>query len=71
MYQSLTQSGEDAAAAFILDFIKDVDYELAEAEQKLLELEAIDYDITNIIEEQERVKKKYRNKLKEISLCMI
>ena len=47
-------------------YIKDVDDELSEACQKYLELNAIDYNISDIIQEQNEYKKKYKKKLKEI-----
>ena len=67
LYQELMNLGEVAAAKEIFKYIKDVDNELAKACQKYIELAAIDYDISDIIQEQEELVKKYRKKLKEIN----
>lgn len=71
IYTSLAKAGENAAAAFLLDFIKDVDYELASAQQMLLELEADEYNMNDIITSQGDLKKQYKKRLKEIALCLI
>ena len=67
-YQALTQLGEHAAAAELKKYIVGVDYELAEAEQMFLELEAINYDISDIVMIQNDIEKQYKKKLKEIEL---
>ena len=69
MYQELIAGGEVAAAEELAKYICDVDKELAKACQKKLELEAIDYDATLIMDKQEEKYKKYKKKLKEIDLC--
>jgi hypothetical protein len=63
------QLGEVAGAEELKKYITDVDYELAEAEEMHLELAAIDFDIDDIIVEQDVIYKKYKKKLKEIKLC--
>ena len=68
LYKELIALNDVAAAEELSKYIIDVDYELAEAYQKYIELSAIDYDISDIIVEQEEIKEEYRNKLKEISL---
>ena len=55
-----------SAAQELSKYIEDVDNELAEACQKQLELASIDYNISDIIQEQKEYKKKYKKKLKEI-----
>ena len=67
LYQELMNLGEVAAAKEISKYIKDVDNELAKACQKHIELTAIDYNINDIIQEQEELTKKYRKKIKEIN----
>lgn len=47
----------------------DVDYELAEAEQFYITLSAIDFSIKDIMMEQDKEKKRYKKKIKEIELC--
>ena len=68
MYQELMNMGEVAAAAYVGTVVDDVSDELAAAEQKWLELSAIDYDIVSIMEEQQSYCNKYNKKLKEIKL---
>lgn len=69
MYQELIAINEIAAALEIKYYINDVSEELAKAEQKMLELKAIDYNISDIIMEQEHLYKKYTKKLREIEIC--
>ena len=69
MYKELINSGEIASAIFIENCVKDVNNELVKAEQKLLELKIIDFDIFDIMEEQEPLLKKYSKKMKGVELC--
>lgn len=69
LYQELISLNEIAAAIELANYIKDVDYELADAMNKNLELKETNYDITVIIEEQKKEYKKYKKKIKEINLC--
>ena len=66
LYQELISLNAISAALEIDKYIKDVDNELSEACQKQLELASIDYNISDIIQEQPEYKKKYKKKLKEI-----
>ena len=66
LYQELIKLNEIASAKEICKYIKDVDEELAKVYQKSIELTAINYDISDIIQEQEKYKKEYKKKLKEI-----
>lgn len=68
-YQCLVAINEFAAAFVIKEYIRDVDNELAEAEQKLLNLESIQYNISDIMNEQDEMYEEYLNKLEEIKLC--
>ena len=68
-YNELITLGEIAAAHELEKYIVDVDKELADAEQKLLNLKAIDYNISDIMNVQEEKYQKYKKKLKEIKLC--
>ena len=68
LYRELIKLNEVAAAKELCEYIEDVDKELSEACQKHIELTAIDYNISDIIMEQEEYKKKYKKKLKEINL---
>lgn len=48
----LLECGEVAAAHFVAKFVKDVDYELAEASKEHIRLESVGYDLSLIISEQ-------------------
>ena len=65
MYKELITLGEVASATYIQKLICDVDYELKEAEQYLLNKEAIGYDLVSVIEEQKSCHKKYKSKLRK------
>ena len=67
-YQDLIDLNEIAAAKELEDYIIEVDEELAEANQKYLTLVANDFNISDIITEQEYLFNKYSDKLKEIKL---
>ena len=69
LYKELITLNEVAAACEVKKLIQDVDYELAQAEQKRLELSSIEYDMSDIIMMQDDIKKKYHNKIKELELC--
>ena len=65
-YNELIALNEIASAKEISKYIKDVFNELAEAQQKELELKAIGYNISDIMMEQDELCKKYKCKIKEI-----
>lgn len=69
LYKELVSIEEIAAAAELQKYIVDVDYELAEAYQIYIELSTINYNLSDIIMEQESIYKKYCKKVKEIELC--
>lgn len=68
-YQNLIQMNEIAGAEELAKYIKDVDYELAEAVRIFLKLESIDYDMSDIMMLQDDIKKEYRKRMKEIEVC--
>lgn len=59
--ERLRDLGDTASYFFLSDFIRDVDNELAAAEQQLLELQAINFDMTYIIDTQEKRKENFQN----------
>lgn len=68
MYGELMKIGEVAAAKELCNYILDVDYELADAYQIHLKLLSDDFNISDIIMEQDKIEKKCKKKLKEIKL---
>ena len=68
LYKELVNINEIAASLELQKYIEDVDFELEEAEQMLLELESLDFNISDIVLEQDKIYKKYRKRIKEISL---
>ena len=68
-YQELMILNEVASAIELKKYIVDVDYELAEAIQKELELKAIDYDMSLIVDLQKEKYEEYADKIKEVNLC--
>lgn len=65
-YNNLISMGEIAGALFVSDLLKEVDCELKYAHRKQLELNAVDYNIEYILQEQKRIHDKYKRKLIEI-----
>ena len=63
MYSELFDLGEIAASNLLLDYIEDVDCELKKAEHYMLDKQAINYDINDIINEQKAKHEKYKKKL--------
>ena len=66
MHKELMNINEVAAAAELKKYIRDVDEELAKANQKLLELTASNFNISDIIMEQDILYEKYKKKMCEI-----
>ena len=62
MRRELDAIGETAAASFIDKYVDDVSNELHHAEQQLIMLETIDYDIVQIADWQEDLYNKYKKK---------
>ena len=55
-YKELMAINEISACLFLEDFIKDVNEELHEIDKQILELKAIDYDLSEILEINNRIK---------------
>ena len=68
MYSELMAIGEVASAFKIKELIEDVDNELKCAERKLINAKAVDYNLSDILNEQESEHKKYKIKMKEIGV---
>ena len=68
MYQELININEVAAAEKVVELIKDVTEELKDAEQYLLNKKATDYDMVNIIDEQDKKKSDYEIKCRSLFL---
>lgn len=66
MYREADALNEVAAAMYIKDCILEVEKELQNAQQKKLELETINYDTTDIIQEQEEYQKQYKKQIMKI-----
>lgn len=66
MYKELYENDEIAAANEVKSYIYDVDEELCYAEKKLIELETLGYDALSLIEWQQPMYKKFKNKLKHL-----
>lgn len=66
-YSDLVEIGEIASAQFIAEFIKDVDKELAFAESEWLLTDCTGYDMSYIVEMQEKLKNEYGNKKVRVS----
>lgn len=69
LYSELININEIAAAEKVKELIIDVDYELKEADDFLLKLIAVNYDMSVIIPEQEKENKKYMRKLEDFKIC--
>ena len=59
---------EIASAAEVNYYIEDVNEELVKAQQKYLELRMTDFNISDIVDEQQSLVKKYTKKMEEIKL---
>ena len=66
LYKELINLDEVAAASEINCYIIDVSEELAKAQQKYLELKMTDFNISNIVDEQHTLYKKYCKKIEEL-----
>ena len=71
MYKELVNNGDIATAKFFERFIEDVDHELKKATKYWLNKEAINYDMSVIITEQDDKESKYESKLRLVgnALC--
>lgn len=66
MYKELMEAGEVAAAKMISCFVHDVDKELKSAQRQHINLKGVDYSISYILSEQDRIHDCYKAKMKEI-----
>ena len=66
MYLELTNLKEVAASIKVQEYIQDVDEELSEIQMELLNLEAIEYDLSLIIDWQDKLEKKYQKSIKAL-----
>lgn len=64
-YKELCEQGHIFGAMKIKEFLLDVGEELAGAQEKLIALEAMNYDMAQIVAEQEQLYEMYKNKLHE------
>ena len=68
MYSELISINEIAGAKEVMNLIEDVDNELKAVTLKHLELKADDYDMSNIVMEQQGLHDKYKKMMKKIKL---
>lgn len=66
MFQKLLQLNKIETAMFLKCYIEDVGEELKKAQQKYLELKAIDYDILYIMECQQQMCEIYKQKIQKL-----
>lgn len=64
----LYMDGSVAGSIVVEKLVQDVDQELARAEEEMLLLESMGYDLVQLSDMQDRIEKKYEKKLKEIKL---
>lgn len=62
-FRELMNLGEVASAMKVKEFLCDVDEELKCVQRKVLELKAIDYDLSIIVPMQDEIHDKYKEKL--------
>ena len=60
----LITNGDHQSANFVNDYIKAASTELAQVNYKMLQLSAKDYDLVEIMNEQEALRSRYKMKLK-------
>ena len=72
MYQELLDNGSVASAEFLCEYIADVDCELQDAYMYWLSKEAMNYDMSVIIEEQAQKVEKYESRMRVVGkdLCV-
>ena len=68
MYIELMNINEITSAIRIKELIYDVDEELKDAENEFLNIETIDYDLSQIISEQELLYNKFNKKISKIKM---
>ena len=58
--------GEIASMIELEKYVKDVDNEIEEGYKKIASLKSINYNISNIYDEQDDLYKKFKKKIKEV-----
>lgn len=66
VYRELINNGDVAFSIELSQYIKDVDYELAQAYQCWLDLKGVDYDMEYILTEQKELQLNYDKKINKI-----
>ena len=65
-YTELIELGEIALAMFIKSYMCDVEKELKCARRMNIDLKSIDYDMSIIVPEQEKIHEKYKEKTENL-----
>ena len=65
-YKELYEINELAAAFYLQELIAEVSDELRGAQEKFINLEAMNYDLSQIVSEQEQLYEKYNEKIKHL-----
>ena len=68
-HKDLIMEGK-ASAMKIKKFLKDVDKEMKCAHRMMLELQAVDFDMIYIIDSQQHIHDKYKEKMEHIGKCL-
>jgi hypothetical protein len=68
IYKELYDINEIAAVEEVAMYLTDVDYELAEAEKEMIKRKADNYNMDNIIQEQDEVEKRYKKKMEGLEI---
>ena len=64
--KELFSLGEIASMIELEKYVKDVDNEIEEGYKKIASLKSINYNISNIYDEQDDLYKKFKKKIKEV-----
>ena len=63
MFKELYDTGNVAASLKVKDLIQDVEKEIATIENKMMKMQAVDFNIQNIVDEQDAVYTKFKSKM--------
>lgn len=69
-YSTLCDMGEVAAACKVKELVSDVDMELKCADRLHIKLQSVDYDLCTIFLMQDEMHESYREKEKDIGVCI-
>jgi hypothetical protein len=64
--KELFNNNEFGSMVEIENYVRDVDKEIKDVHQKIISLKSVDYDMSDIHNEQEKEMKKYKKRIKEI-----